>query len=149
MNPTGLPFEFPFRWDNESLREGAGVTPEGAAILKQRDRDLEDYLASAVVPLPFHWTGRVDRFINMRNGPGEFGVDGTISKIRYRWDTPPAADATVEWRLNNTLVFTHTVSNANPHIERPGQPYAQEAIVATVTAAGTDALGLTAFVYLG
>lgn len=46
MNPTSLPFEYPFQWDNESLREGAGVTPEGAAILKQRDRDLEDHLAS-------------------------------------------------------------------------------------------------------
>ena len=46
MNPTSLPFEYPFQWDNESLREGAGVSPEGAAILKQRDRDLEDYLAT-------------------------------------------------------------------------------------------------------
>lgn len=46
MNPTSLPFEYPFQWDNESLREGAGVTPEGAAILKQRDRDLEDFLAT-------------------------------------------------------------------------------------------------------
>ena len=47
MNPTSLPFEYPFQWDNESLREGAGVTPEGAAILKQRDRDLEDFLAGS------------------------------------------------------------------------------------------------------
>ena len=102
----------------------------------------------SVTPLAFHWNGQVDRFVSLRNGPGEFGVDGTISKIRYRWDTPAAANATVEWRLDNTLVFTHTVSNANPHVERPGQPYAQEAIVATVTAVGSDALGLTAFVYL-
>ena len=51
MTPDSLPFEFPFQWDNESLREGAGVTPEAAAILKQRDRDLEDFLAgSAGVP---------------------------------------------------------------------------------------------------
>ena len=50
MNPTSLPFEYPFQWDNESLREGAGVTPEGAAILKQRDRDLEDYLSTLGLP---------------------------------------------------------------------------------------------------
>ena len=47
--PRSLPFEYPFQWDNESLREGAGVTPEGAAILGQRDRDLEDYLSALAV----------------------------------------------------------------------------------------------------
>lgn len=101
-----------------------------------------------VVPVAFHWNGQVDRFINVRNGPGEFGADGRISKIRYRWDTPASAGATVEWRLNNTVVGTHTVTNANPHIEGPGWNYTQQAIVAVVTAVGSDGLGLTAFVYL-
>lgn len=148
MNPTSLPFEYPFQWDNESLREGAGVTPEGAAILKQRDRDLEDYLASATTPLVFHWNGQVDRFVNIRNGPGEFRSNGAIQLIRYRWDTPAAAGATVEWRLDNAVVGTNTVTSANPHIEQPGWKYAQEAIVPIVTAVGSDARGLTAFVYL-
>ena len=44
--PRSLPFEYPFQWDNESLREGAGVTEEAAATLRQRDRDLEDFLAT-------------------------------------------------------------------------------------------------------
>ena len=116
---------------------------------EQFDRNFDELARMTVTPLAFHWNGQADRFVNVRNGPGEFGVDGTISKIRYRWDTPPAADATVEWRLDNTVVFTHTVTNANPHVERPGVAYAQQAIIATITAVGSDARGLTAFVYLG
>lgn len=101
-----------------------------------------------VTPVPFHWPGQVDRFIDLRNGPGEFGAGGLISRIRYRWDTPAAAGATVEWELDGVNVGTHTVTSANPHIELPGWTYSQEAIVAIVTAVGSDASGLTAFVYL-
>lgn len=45
MIPGNLPFEYPFRWRNEDLASMAGVTPEAAALLDQRDRDLEDFLA--------------------------------------------------------------------------------------------------------
>ena len=148
--PRSLPFEYPFQWDNESLREGAGVTPEGAAILKQRDRDLEDHLAASVVPLVFHWPGAVADHVNVRNGPGEFRFGGTIYMIRYRWDTAPSSSSTIEWKLDGTTVMTHTLpATTNPHLEHSAQAYSQEAIVSIVTASGTGASGLTAFVYFG
>ena len=45
MIPGNLPFEYPFRWRNDDLAAGVGVSPEIASILEQRDRDLEDFLA--------------------------------------------------------------------------------------------------------
>ena len=147
--PEGLPFEYPFRWRNETLAERSGVDLEAAALLEQRDRDLEDYLAATVVPLIFHWHGQVDVHLDKRNGPGEFGRNGTLARIRYRWDTPTATSATVAWYLDGALAFTHTVTSSNPHIEYPAVDYEQEAIVAIVSAVDATAAGLTAFVYLG
>lgn len=46
MTPDPLPFEYPFRWRNEDLAAGVGVSPEIASILEQRDRDLEDFLST-------------------------------------------------------------------------------------------------------
>lgn len=43
---TDLPFEYPFRWGNKDLAKAAGIDTEARALLEQRDRDLEDYLAS-------------------------------------------------------------------------------------------------------
>lgn len=146
--PEGLPFEFPFRWDNESLREGAGVSVDAAATLGQRDRDLEDFLHVTQVPLVFHWPGATSNWVNVRNGPGEFRATGRVYMIRYRWDTAPSTSSTLEWKLNGTTVMTHTLpASTNPHIEYPARAYAQEAIVAIVTAAGTGASGLSAFLY--
>ena len=148
--PEGLPFEFPFRWQNEDLTRMAGVSPEAAALLEQRDRGLEDYLAATTVPLIFHWPGTVANHVNVRNGPGEFRSNGTVHMIRYRWDTAPSSSSTVEWKLDGTTVATHTLpATTNPHIEYPAQLYSQEAIVAIVTTSGTSASGLTAFVYFG
>lgn len=42
---NSLPFEFPFRW-NELRRLFAGLPDEAADFLDQRDRDIEDFLAS-------------------------------------------------------------------------------------------------------
>lgn len=148
MTPDSLPFEYPFRWRNGELAERAGVDREAAAVLEQRDRDLEDYLAASVVPLVFHWHGQVDGYVDVRNGPGEFRRDGSIYLIRYRWDTAPAASATVQWQLDGVVAFTHTLTGGESvHVETPGQAYAQQAIVGIVTAVGADASGLSAFVY--
>lgn len=141
-----LPFEYEGRYADH--HRSLGFDLEQATVLEQRDKDLEDYLAAAVTPLVFHWHGEVADHIDVRNGPGEFGRNGALWRIRYRWDTPAAAGATVEWRLDDVVVFTHTVSSANPHIELPGHPYRQESIVAVVTDVATDGQGLSAFVYL-
>lgn len=110
------------------------------------DRDFEE-LSLTRVPLPFHWPGALADHVNVRNGPGEFGGAGELYKIRYRWDTVNTAAATVEWRLADVIVFTHTLpAGANPHVELPEKLYAEEAIVAVVTAGG-GGKGLTAFVY--
>lgn len=145
MNPASLPFEFPFQWDNESLREGAGVTPEGAAILKQRDRDLEDYLSLTKPPLIFNWSGAVVDLLNMRAGPDWFRDNGSISHIEYHFDTP--ASVTVEWRLDNTVVATHSPSADS--VVTLDQAYAGQDVVAVVTAAAGAAAGLTARVFQG
>lgn len=100
------------------------------------------------MPLAFHWHGSVSAHVDKRNGPGEFGEGGFIHRIRYRWDTPSTTGATVQWRLDDTVAFTHSVTSDDPYVEVPAHPYAQEAIVAVVTAVGSDGAGLSAFVYL-
>lgn len=146
MDFDPLPFEYEGRYADHFERLGYDM--EQATVLEQRDRDLEDYLAASVVPLVFHWHGTSEDHIDLRNGPGEFRSNGSIYVIRYRWDVAPAASATVQWQLDGVAAFTHTLTGGQAvHIERPGQAYAQEAIVAIVTAVGTDASGLSAFVY--
>lgn len=141
-----LPFEFPYRWD--ALRGHVAADDEAIDYMGQRDRDLEDFLKATQVPLVFHWPTSTADWVGVRNGPGEFRSDGSIYMIRYRWDTPPLVAATVTWRLNNVLEMTHTVAaSAEPHVEMPAQPYAQETIVSVVTSADSTASGLSAFLY--
>lgn len=147
MDLSALPFEYEGRYGD--LYRDMGLTMEQAAVLEQRDRDLEDYLAASVVPLIFHWPGTTADHVNVRNGPGEFRVDGTIYMIRYRWDTAPGTAATVKWHYDAAVsaTMTHTLpASTNPHIERPGVAYEQQSIIGIVTAAGGGS-GLTAFVY--
>ena len=148
MTPDDLPFEYAFRW--RDLYTDIGLTSEQASALEDRDRQLEDYLSATVVPLVFHWNGQVDRFVGIRNGPGEFRSDGSIYMIRYRWDTAPSTSSTLEWKLNGTTVMTHTLASGKPvHVEMPAKDYAQESIVSIISSVGADAKGLTAFVYFG
>lgn len=110
------------------------------------DRNFED-LAVTRVPLPVHWPGVVADFVDVRNGPGEFGAPGELYKIRYRWDVPNTTSATVEWRFDDVVVFTHTLpAGENPYVELPEQAYEEEGIVGIVTADGGGE-GLTAFLY--
>lgn len=148
MEPTPLPFEYTTRYADTG--RDLGFDERMVALLEERDQHLEDYLAASVVPLVFHWHGASSSLVNVRNGPGEFRSNGMIYMIRYRWDTPPAADATVGWELDGVTAFTHTLTGgASVHVERPGQAYAQEALVSIITAVGSDATGLSAFVYFG
>lgn len=143
---NALPFEFPFRW-NDIRRFLTGVPDEAIDYLDQRDRDLEDFLADRE-PLIFHWTGQVDRHIDVRNGAGKFARTGTAFRIEYVWDIAPATGVTVEWQFDAAVTWTHSLGVTDEDTETEETAYVDQHITAIITAADSTASGLTAFVYL-
>jgi hypothetical protein len=132
-------------------RGGFGRRAGGAdrSVLADVGSQVDVDVDVGVPPLPFHWPGAVADHVDVRNGPGEFGADGLIHMIRYRWDTPPSASTvTVQWRFDDAIAMTHTLPvSTDPYVVTPDQPYAQQVIVGVITSAGANAVGLTAFVY--
>ena len=144
MNPTSLPFEYPFQWDNESLREGAGVTPEGAAILKQRDRDLEDYLSGL---------GAALAVIDMGDGAVPTGhskawyfhTAAMLGTIAGTLAVPGTTATIADVLKNGSVVGTVTIpANATSATADVGVPFAAgDRWQMQVTTAGTGAGALT------
>lgn len=148
MEFTPLPFEYGQRYSD--LYRELGLTLEQAAVLEERDRELEDFLAT-YRRIIFHWPGTLTDHVGVRNGPGEFALTGTIYRIRYALDDDNlgAAGVTLTWEVGGAVpaTGTHTV-DANGS-EEPAIAYtAEQSIIGTITAA-TGGSGLTAFVYVG
>ena len=147
MNPTSLPFEFPFQWDNESLREGAGVNAEAAAILKQRDRDLEDYLAD---PIPTVAGCSVFQHGNVQTLPDntfttldmttENWSDGNFDLATNIYTVPVSAvySSVVRVRLQDNLASTFTFG-AGVHTSNSDGPWFLWAVYPDISVGtGTD-----------
>lgn len=146
---NALPFEFPFRWSD--VREWFGLEIQAVATMEERDRAIEDYLASMTRPLIVHWHGSVDDHIDVRNGPGWFDQEGALTRIVYVSDVAPASGVTVKWYFGGsaTAAWTHTLGTSGLQTETESTPYAGVPFVAVVTAADATASGLTAFVFQG
>lgn len=119
------------------------VAPDLKRAGEQIDRNFEELTHTTAPPLVFNWSGAVADLLNMRAGPDWFRDSGSLSHVEYRFDT--AASVTVEWRLNNTVIATH--SPAADSVVALVQTYAGEDVVAVVTAANAAAAGLTARVF--